>query len=29
MATVSCPECGQALEVPPGAKPGDLIDCPV
>lgn len=28
MATVSCPECGQALEVQPGAKAGDLIDCP-
>lgn len=27
-ATVPCPECGQALEVPAGAKPGDRIACP-
>ncbi len=27
-ATVPCPECGLALEVPARAKPGDSIDCP-
>ena len=27
-ATVPCPECGLALEVAAGAKPGDTIDCP-
>lgn len=27
-ATIPCPECGRALEVPAGAKPGDTIDCP-
>lgn len=27
-ATVPCPECGLALPVPAGAKPGDIIDCP-
>jgi hypothetical protein len=26
--TVPCPECGLALDVPAGAKPGDTIDCP-
>lgn len=26
--SVPCAACGRALEVPPGAKPGDTIDCP-
>ncbi len=28
MITVRCPDCGQDIVVPPGAPPGDVIDCP-
>lgn len=28
MATVRCPDCGQDLTVPQGARSGDLLDCP-
>jgi endogenous inhibitor of DNA gyrase (YacG/DUF329 family) len=28
MATVRCPDCGEGLAVPTGARPGDLLDCP-
>jgi endogenous inhibitor of DNA gyrase (YacG/DUF329 family) len=28
MATVRCPDCGQDIPVPAGARSGDLIDCP-
>jgi len=27
MATVSCPDCGALVEVPPGIRPGDLVEC--
>jgi rRNA maturation protein Nop10 len=26
--TVICPDCGQAVDVPDGAKPGDRFECP-
>src|SRR5438477_188739 len=26
--TVRCPDCGQGIELPPGVKSGDLLDCP-
>ena len=25
---VRCPDCGEAVAVPAGAKPGDLVECP-
>ena len=25
---VPCPECGLALEVPAGAKQGEIVECP-
>lgn len=28
MPAVPCPDCGQAIPIPPGARSGDLIDCP-
>jgi uncharacterized Zn finger protein (UPF0148 family) len=28
MVSVLCPDCGQPLAIPPGARSGDLIDCP-
>lgn len=28
MATVRCPDCGETVPVPAGARPGDLVDCP-
>ena len=27
--TVRCPDCGEEIELPPGAKSGDLLDCPI
>ena len=26
--TVRCPDCGEPIAVPTGAKSGDLLDCP-
>jgi len=23
-----CPDCGALVEVPPGSRPGDLVECP-
>lgn len=28
MATVRCPDCGDDLAVPSGARSGDLLECP-
>jgi endogenous inhibitor of DNA gyrase (YacG/DUF329 family) len=28
MMTVRCPDCGETVRVPEGAKPGDLAECP-
>ena len=28
MPTVRCPDCGALVEVPPGTRSGDLIECP-
>jgi ribosomal protein S27E len=28
MATVRCPDCGQDVPVPAGARSGDLVECP-
>ena len=28
MPTVRCPDCGAVIEVPAGARAGDLIECP-
>lgn len=25
---IRCPDCGEAVAVPAGAKPGDLVECP-
>ncbi len=25
---VQCPDCGAAIELPPGAKSGDVVECP-
>ena len=26
--SVRCPDCGEVVSVPEGAKPGDLVECP-
>lgn len=26
--TVRCPDCGHDIPVPPGIRPGDVIECP-
>ena len=28
MAAVRCPDCGEIVSVPEGAKAGDLVECP-
>ena len=28
MPVVHCPDCGAAVELPPGTRSGDLVDCP-
>jgi ribosomal protein S27E len=28
VATVRCPDCGEIVSVPEGAKAGDLVECP-
>jgi ribosomal protein S27E len=28
LATVRCPDCGEIVSVPEGAKAGDLVECP-
>jgi ssDNA-binding Zn-finger/Zn-ribbon topoisomerase 1 len=25
---VRCPDCGALIELPPGVRPGDLVECP-
>ena len=28
MPVVRCPDCGAVIELPPGVRPGDLVECP-
>lgn len=28
MPAVHCPDCGAVIALPPGVRPGDLVDCP-
>jgi uncharacterized paraquat-inducible protein A len=28
VSRVRCPDCGALVEVPQGAKPGDVVECP-
>ena len=28
MQTVRCPDCGMAVPLPGGARPGELVECP-